>query len=597
MKSIIKKDKAITLVALVVTIIILLILAGITIAQLTGNGLLEKTLFAKEKYSISEAKEKIELAITELRIEQEEKGKDLEKDDLIKLNNEELEVKSTENFPVEVIYDGYVFNIDEQFNVTYVRKANGTVVTYTTEPEGYIKEGTIVIKLTFSNSNGISKIQNPKGTINNCNGKNVVAIDYSVTENGTYTFKITDKDGNETVKDIIINNFDTEAAIIENQEIGVSTGYKLKVKARDELSGLKRITVVAKIKSDTGTEETNTKIENFSGEYQKEKEIDLGLSYNYTLTAYTIEVEDQAGNVKTYNSTVELPITNTIFRISTEEELIYFRQLLNTNRFKDQTVYLENDITLTKEIGPLDGSSYFSGTFEGNNHKISNISFYYNGYNKLNLFSENYGTIQNLKIELNVVDTRGDTVTGIVAYNRNSGKIINCHSSGTITSTSGASYNAGGLVYSNNAGGLIEKCSNSVIIDVPNRNQVGGIAAVNYGTIKNCYNTGNISGYYRIGGITGENCDDGIILNCYNRGIISGESDIGGICGKGQMNDDSSNNYYLNTSATGGDNGEDIEGKAEAKTEQEMKSDAFVTLLNAGGDNWKRGEDGYPTLK
>ena len=596
MKSIIKKDKAITLVALVITIIILLILAGITIAQLTGNGLLEKTLFAKEKYSISEAKEKIEFAITELRIEQEEKGKDLEKDDLIKLNNEELEVKSTENFPVEVIYDGYVFNIDEQFNVTYVRKANGTVVTYTTEPEGYIKEGTIVIKLTFSNSNGISKIQNPKGTINNCNGKNVVAIDYSVTENGTYTFKITDKDGNETVKDIIINNFDTEAAIIENQEIGVSTGYKLKVKARDELSGLKRITVVAKIKSDTGTEKTNTETKYFSGEYQKEKEIDLGLSYNYTLTAYTIEVEDQAGNVKTYNSTVELPITNTIYRITTEDELIYFRQLLKRNHFKDQTVYLENDITLTEEIGPL-YSSYFSGTFEGNNHKISNISFYYNGYTTLNLFGGNEGTIQNLKIELNVVNTIGDTVSGIVSYN--SGKIINCHSSGTITFTGGASYYAGGLVDSNSAGGLIEKCSNSAIIDAPSKRQIGGIVDSNRGTIRNCYNTGNISGNWQIGGIVGQNYDSGIIVNCYNRGIISAGygSGAGGICGTGSMDDNSSNNYYLNTSATGGYNEEDIEGKAEAKTEQEMKSDAFITLLNAGGDNWKRGDDGYPTIK
>ena len=42
------KNEGITLVALVITIIILLILAGITIAQLTGNGLLEKTLFASK---------------------------------------------------------------------------------------------------------------------------------------------------------------------------------------------------------------------------------------------------------------------------------------------------------------------------------------------------------------------------------------------------------------------------------------------------------------------------------------------------------------------------------------------------------------------
>ena len=42
--------KAITLIALIITIIVLLILAGITVAQLSGNGLFENTKMAKEKY-------------------------------------------------------------------------------------------------------------------------------------------------------------------------------------------------------------------------------------------------------------------------------------------------------------------------------------------------------------------------------------------------------------------------------------------------------------------------------------------------------------------------------------------------------------------
>ena len=43
------KERGITLVALVITIIILLILAGVSIAQLTGNGLFEKAKSAKEE--------------------------------------------------------------------------------------------------------------------------------------------------------------------------------------------------------------------------------------------------------------------------------------------------------------------------------------------------------------------------------------------------------------------------------------------------------------------------------------------------------------------------------------------------------------------
>ena len=45
-----KKNKGITLVSLVITIIILLILAGITIVQLTKSGLFAKAEEAKEKY-------------------------------------------------------------------------------------------------------------------------------------------------------------------------------------------------------------------------------------------------------------------------------------------------------------------------------------------------------------------------------------------------------------------------------------------------------------------------------------------------------------------------------------------------------------------
>ena len=70
----------------------------------------------------------------------------------------------------------------------------------------------------------------------------------------------------------------------------------------------------------------------------KEQEIDLGLNYNYTLTAYIIEIEDRVGNTKIYDSTVVLPVTNTVYKITTEDELIYFRKLLYSNHFNNQTI-------------------------------------------------------------------------------------------------------------------------------------------------------------------------------------------------------------------------------------------------------------------
>lgn len=55
-----KNQKGITLIALVITIIVLLILAGITIAMLTGdNGLLTKASDASVQNSIGAAKDKV----------------------------------------------------------------------------------------------------------------------------------------------------------------------------------------------------------------------------------------------------------------------------------------------------------------------------------------------------------------------------------------------------------------------------------------------------------------------------------------------------------------------------------------------------------
>ena len=64
------KQKGITLIALVVTIVVLLILAGVSIATLTGdNGLLNKASESTEEYSKAEAKEKVELLLSEYAID------------------------------------------------------------------------------------------------------------------------------------------------------------------------------------------------------------------------------------------------------------------------------------------------------------------------------------------------------------------------------------------------------------------------------------------------------------------------------------------------------------------------------------------------
>ena len=58
-----EENEGITIIALVITIIVLLILAGVTIATLNGNnGILTKTQEAKEKTEVANEREIVEQA-------------------------------------------------------------------------------------------------------------------------------------------------------------------------------------------------------------------------------------------------------------------------------------------------------------------------------------------------------------------------------------------------------------------------------------------------------------------------------------------------------------------------------------------------------
>ena len=68
-KNKMRNINGITLIALVITVIILLILAGISIAILTGNGLFEKAKLAKEKQENAQIEENEKLLDYENKIE------------------------------------------------------------------------------------------------------------------------------------------------------------------------------------------------------------------------------------------------------------------------------------------------------------------------------------------------------------------------------------------------------------------------------------------------------------------------------------------------------------------------------------------------
>ena len=61
-----RNERGVTLIALVVTIVVLLILAGVTIATLTGeNGIIQRAVEAREKTEVATLEEKIKLITAE----------------------------------------------------------------------------------------------------------------------------------------------------------------------------------------------------------------------------------------------------------------------------------------------------------------------------------------------------------------------------------------------------------------------------------------------------------------------------------------------------------------------------------------------------
>ena len=136
MKLNLKERNGITLIALVITIIVLLILAGVVITTLTGdNGILGKAKTAKTTNDEEKAKEQIKIAVMGSY------GKDgeLNYDDLTK-NLGQIGIKDLPNeasYPLEVTLDGVSATIEANGEVNFTTSGGYTQTGDTiTSPDG-----------------------------------------------------------------------------------------------------------------------------------------------------------------------------------------------------------------------------------------------------------------------------------------------------------------------------------------------------------------------------------------------------------------------------------------------------------------------------
>ena len=217
MKS--KEENAITLVALIVTIIILLVLAGIAIATLGGeNGLFARVKQAKKAHIQAEMQEQLTLALNGLQIDK--KG-NASLDDVtqewissaissdyspaIKEDaslNGKLVVMNKSNITGKFLIGQNLEISSSEYNLSSLE------FEYETEKieNGKVK---ILIKIT-DKVNGLKRVDYPEASKDSIimeNRKIPLGIDYYVELGKEYKFVITTGDGNKTEKTIKIDDY------------------------------------------------------------------------------------------------------------------------------------------------------------------------------------------------------------------------------------------------------------------------------------------------------------------------------------------------------------------------------------------------------
>ena len=283
-------NSAITLIALIITIIVLLILAGVTLNMVMGDsGIFSKANQAKNKTEVAQYEEELRMCVLEIQADEATKGTTFGIDTIRKNlvekvkeleNTEEIEITSPEgNATIEGTYKGYEYKIDEKYVVHIGDKATGIILTTSLEPEGWTNQN-VKATITIKSNNGIKKVEPDEG---NKNGNEYIITKENIAENTSFKYTVTDGQGNTQTKTVEINTIDKNApADFTITAENTAEGLKITGETTDAESGIDKYEYYAK-KSDS--------------DYTKyESNPIIGLA-NGTYSVYA-RAYDKAGNYK-----------------------------------------------------------------------------------------------------------------------------------------------------------------------------------------------------------------------------------------------------------------------------------------------------------
>jgi hypothetical protein len=195
-----------------------------------------------------------------------------------------------------------------------------------------------------------------------------------------------------------------------------------------------------------------------------------------------------------------------------------FKELLAFGQDGSLKFRLTHDLDLGNEANFY--IPYLAGEFDGNGHKILNLSFDFDFVSQVGLFGylASGGKVTQVDIE-NVNINGAYRLGGLVGGN--DGTVSYSYASGNVTGW----YAVGGLVGINEGTVTTSHSSSSVT----GWYTTGGLVGINSKTVRNSFSTGSMAGNYYVGGLVGMN--DGTVTNTISTGNVAGEWDVGGLVG------------------------------------------------------------------
>ena len=584
-----KKQNGITLVALIITIIILLILAGITISTLTNTGLFKKAQQAKTITQMKSAKEEIEFAIMEETIKAEI-GENLGNKFIFEhvweqLRKEDLKLEVidfTEGNIYKVKYKNFWFKVDKNNKtVEYIedgKKENDEISNNTTEngnTGGNNSEVEEIYTITYNKNDGsgeVLKQEVKKG--------NQTTLSLQIFTRGGYKIEgwYTNKETTGNKIQNVTGDIEVFAKWVVNTEVedqgsttidGVRYERAYEIWNKEQLTNFKTLVnggdsfenCIIKQKADINLnnatwEPIGSESKAFAGVYDGENHAIEGLYANQP-SKYDVGLFGYAlGSSTRYSEIRNLSVSGTVIGKYNVGGILGRGNYVKINNCQNHVSVTSNSYAPDVEISGTGGIIGRLGTYGGSITNCKNygtIKGSYNGIGGCAGFARNgeINTCENYTIITNNVSTVGGIVgqgvTNIESDKNSRLRILNCTNNESIQ---GKSIVGGIIGWTQFV--QIEKCYNKGTITATtyitqyglNSSNSGGIAGgigyyIDGSYIKNSYNYANITGTNcRVGGITGS-MFRGTIENCINSGnVSSGGQFIGGITGETGINYD-----------------------------------------------------------